>query len=58
VSAYRNGIVLLGAGMIVLGVAMLVRTALAGGGVGLLLGVLFIGLGAARIYLALRRRPR
>jgi uncharacterized membrane protein HdeD (DUF308 family) len=55
---HRNGIVLLGAAMIVLGVAMLVRTALAGGGVGLLLGVLFIGLGAARIYLALRRRPR
>jgi uncharacterized membrane protein HdeD (DUF308 family) len=58
VSAYRNGIVLLGAAMVVLGVAMLVRTALAGGGVGLLLGVLFIGLGAARIYLALRRRSR
>ncbi|MDX6515865.1 MAG: hypothetical protein QOH73_1531 [Gaiellaceae bacterium] len=57
-SVYRNGIVLLGAAMIVLGVAMLVRTALAGGGVGLLLGVLFIGLGAARIYLVFRRRPR
>ena len=36
---------------IVLGLAMLVRTAVAGGGVGYLFGALFVGLGAGRLYL-------
>jgi len=37
----------------VLGVAILVRTAVAGGGqVGVLIGLLFIGLGLGRFYLA------
>jgi hypothetical protein len=56
VSAYRNGIVLFGVVFIGLGVAITVRTALGGFGVGLLLGPLFVALGAARIYLALRKR--
>jgi hypothetical protein len=38
-----------------LGVAIVVRTALAGGGIGLLLGVLFVAVGAGRIYLVRRR---
>jgi hypothetical protein len=43
--------------MIVIGLALLVRTVLAGGGAlatGILLGVLFILAGAARLYLQLR----
>jgi hypothetical protein len=39
-----------------IGVALIVETAVAGGGVGYLLGVLFLGLGAGRIYLLRRRR--
>ncbi|MGB2874916.1 MAG: hypothetical protein WBB76_05490 [Gaiellaceae bacterium] len=38
-----------------IGVALIVETAVKGGGVGYLLGLLFIALGAGRIYL-LRRR--
>jgi hypothetical protein len=43
--------------MMVIGVALLVRTLVAGGGAlatGVLLGVLFIAAGAARLYLQLR----
>ena len=41
--------------MIGLGLALLVRTLAAGGGqVGILLGVLFVGLGAGRLYLSRR----
>jgi uncharacterized membrane protein HdeD (DUF308 family) len=45
--------------MIVIGVAILVRTVAAGGGVaaaGVLLGILFVLAGAARLYLQHRRR--
>jgi hypothetical protein len=56
VRVYRSGIVLFGAALSVLGVAMIVVTALHGAGVGFLLGPLFLCLGLARIYLALRRR--
>jgi uncharacterized membrane protein HdeD (DUF308 family) len=45
--------------MIVIGVALLVRTLAAGGGpiaTGVILGVLFVLAGAARLYLGLRRR--
>jgi hypothetical protein len=38
-----------------LGIAILVRTAAAGGGVGYLFGALFVGLGAGRLYLVRRR---
>jgi hypothetical protein len=44
--------------MIVIGVAMIVRTLVAGGGaiaLGLLLGVLFVAAGAGRLYA--ERRP-
>jgi hypothetical protein len=43
--------------MIVVGLAMIVRTLAAGGGAlatGLILGLLFIGAGAGRLYLQLR----
>ncbi len=48
---------LLSAVLVVLGVAMVVRTVAAGGGplaLGVLVGVLFCGLGAGRLYLASR----
>jgi hypothetical protein len=38
-----------------IGVALIVETAIKGGGVGYLLGLLFVGAGVGRIYL-LRRR--
>jgi hypothetical protein len=41
--------------MVGIGVAMLVITARGGGGIGYLLGALFVGLGLGRLYL-LRRR--
>jgi uncharacterized membrane protein HdeD (DUF308 family) len=43
--------------MVVIGIALLVRTLVAGGGAaatGVLLGILFILAGAARLYLQLR----
>jgi uncharacterized membrane protein HdeD (DUF308 family) len=43
--------------MVVIGIVLLVRTLIAGGGalaVGVLLGLLFIVAGAARLYLQLR----
>ena len=43
--------------MIGLGVALLARTLAAGGGqVGILVGLLFVGLGAGRFYLARKAR--
>ena len=52
---YRRSVALFALIFIVLGIALVVRTAIAGGGVGYLLGILFIGLGAGRLHL-LRRR--
>ena len=43
--------------MVVIGIAILVRTVLAGGGPlasGVLLGILFVAAGAARLYLQFR----
>jgi len=42
---------ILSAVLVVLGIAILVQTAMQGGGIGYLLGVLFIGAGALRIWL-------
>jgi hypothetical protein len=52
---HRNAIQLLAVVMVGLGIAMLTYTLARGGGVGVLLGVLFIAAGAGRLYL-LRRR--
>jgi uncharacterized membrane protein HdeD (DUF308 family) len=55
---YRSATTLLSILMIVIGIALLVRTIAAGGGAlatGLLLGLLFLLAGAARLYLQFRR---
>ena len=54
-AAYRRSIIVFGAAFIGLGVAMIAVTAARGGGVGLVLGLLFVGLGAGRLFL-LRKR--
>ena len=56
IRAYRRAVLVFGLTAIVLGFALLVRTAYAGGGtVGFVVGALFVALGTARIYL-LRKR--
>ena len=54
---HRTSTRVLSIGMIVIGVALVVRTLAAGGGAlatGLVLGVLFVLAGVARLYLQLR----
>jgi hypothetical protein len=55
VSLYRAGLTLFALVFIGIGVALLLVTGTHGGGIGYLLGVLFIAAGVARLYL-LRRR--
>jgi hypothetical protein len=55
VSVYRGMATLLAATTALLGVAMLAFTLAHGGGVGILLGLAFIGVGVGRLYL-LRRK--
>jgi uncharacterized membrane protein HdeD (DUF308 family) len=52
---YRRSVQVFGVISIALGLAILVRTAYGGGGIGFVFGALFVALGAGRIYL-LRRR--
>ena len=52
--AYRTGVYVFGVVAVGLGVAITALTAARGGGVGLLIGPLFVLLGVGRIYL-LRR---
>jgi len=54
--AYRSATALFGVVAIGLGIALLVETAVNGGGVGYVLGVLFLALGAGRLYLLWRRK--
>ena len=54
-AAYGRIVRMFGLVAIVLGFAILIRTAADGGGVGYIFGCLFIAVGAGRIYL-LRRR--
>jgi len=54
-AAYRYGVALLALLFVGLGVAMIALTASRGGGAGILIGALFVALGAGRLYL-LRRR--
>ncbi len=55
--AYSWAVVAFSAAFVAIGIALLVRTAAAGGGVvGFLLGALFIALGAARLTLERKRR--
>ena len=53
--AYRAVVTVFALTFVGLGFALLVVTALRGGGVGLVLGALFVALGSGRLYL-LRRR--
>ena len=52
---HRGATRLLALVTVALGVALLVVTALHGGGVGYLLGLLFLAAGAGRLYLARER---
>ena len=54
-TAYRRVVVLLGLCFVGIGVALIAVTAVHGGGVGYLLGALFVAAGVGRIAL-LRRR--
>jgi hypothetical protein len=56
VSSYRSLVTIFGVVAIGLGIALIVQTARVGGGTGYLIGALFIGLGAGRLYLLYRRR--
>jgi hypothetical protein len=42
--------------MILIGIAMIAETVVHGGGVGLLLGALFVGAGAGRLWMLRRKR--
>jgi hypothetical protein len=53
---YQDVVGAFGLFAIVIGVALIVRTAVAGGGVGIVIGLLFIALGVGRLYLLRRRR--
>ncbi len=55
---HRSTTRLLSLAMVVIGVLLIVRTAIAGGGglaLGVVLGVLFVAAGCARLYLQARR---
>jgi hypothetical protein len=52
---YARLVTLFAVVFVALGVALIVETAVAGGGIGLLIGALFVALGVGRLYL-LRRR--
>ena len=54
-TGYRNATLVFGVVAVVLGVAILVQTARHGGGVGYLIGVLFVAVGAGRLYLLKHR---
>jgi hypothetical protein len=57
VRAYSWAVIAFSVAFVAIGIALLVRTAAAGGGtVGYLLGGLFVVLGAARLTLERRRR--
>ena len=56
---YRGATALFGMAFLGIGIALLVVTAAAGGGVvGYLLGLLFAALGVGRLYLLWMRTPR
>ena len=53
--AYRAGVVLFAIAFVGIGIALVVVTAVRGGGVGYLLGVLFVAAGIGRLYFVTRR---
>jgi uncharacterized membrane protein len=54
-TGYRNATLIFGVVAIGLGLAILVQTVRQGGGLGYVIGVLFVALGAGRLYLMKRR---
>ena len=54
--AYGAATAVLALVFIGIGIALVVETTVAGGGIGYLFGVLFVAAGAGRLYLLLRRR--
>jgi len=54
-AGYRNATLIFGVVAIGLGLAILVQTARHGGGLGFVIGVLFVALGAGRLHLLKRR---
>jgi hypothetical protein len=56
VRAYRLGTALLALVFVGIGVALIVETAVVGGGIGFVLGALFVAAGAARLYVLRARR--
>jgi hypothetical protein len=55
-SSYRGATAIFGLVAIGIGIAILVQTARLGGALGYVIGVLFVALGAGRLYLLLRRQ--
>jgi hypothetical protein len=55
VKAYRAGIVLFALAFIGIGTALVAVTAVRGGGLGYVLGVLFVAAGVGRLYFITRR---
>jgi hypothetical protein len=53
--AYGTAVLVFSLLFVALGIALIVRTVQAGGGVGYLIGALFIGLGVGRFVLQKRR---
>ncbi|MDX6488503.1 MAG: hypothetical protein QOK13_1118 [Gaiellaceae bacterium] len=54
--AYRTAVTLFALTFVGLGFVLLVVTALRGGGVGLVIGALFVALGGGRLYLLRMRK--
>ena len=53
---YRTATAVFGVVAIGIGIAILVQTVRLGGGIGYVIGVLFVALGAGRLYLLWRRQ--
>ena len=53
---HRDVVATFGVVAIAIGIALIVRTAIAGGGIGIVLGLLFVALGVGRLWLLRRRR--
>jgi len=56
VTAYRAAIVALAFVFVGIGIALIIETAIAGGGIGYLFGVLFVAAGLGRLYVLRARR--
>lgn len=57
---HRNGTIVLSALMLAIGVAIIVRTIVAGGGAlaaGVIMGILFVLAGAGRLWVAYKQGP-